>query len=113
MKAETVITLTFDEDDKIEDIIRSKIKCLMAIEKTKQQDLADAIGVLQTDISKITSGAQGVSFSCVEKIGKYYNYDLSEMVSRNDFVIKKDITDAMGKKQSYYKKKKKRDIALV
>jgi hypothetical protein len=34
------------------------------------------------------------------------------MVSRNDFVIKKDITDAMGKKQSYYKKKKW-DIALV
>jgi transcriptional regulator with XRE-family HTH domain len=67
------------------------IKRLREQRGMKQNEIADLIGMHRSNYSKIESGQREISIAAIDKIAKYFNISLDELVHMGDD-IPKEIT---------------------
>lgn len=107
MKITDKIVLSFDENEKVEDVFRAKLRYLMMINDMSQRDLANELGYNQTTIASILIGRTGISLEKREILANYFGYSLSDMFSKDDFIIEQEtVLDISRKVKTFYERRK-------
>ncbi|MCD4665859.1 MAG: helix-turn-helix transcriptional regulator [Bacteroidales bacterium] len=76
----TVVFLTIFAQNKLTVDIGLNIKRLRKEREIKQHEIADLIGMHRSNYSKIENGQREISIAAVDKIAKFFNITIDELI---------------------------------